>query len=93
MIVGENIFTMLLTKPFFGNFTTKPLADASKSTEALICLSCESRAEVDALVVKAVAAGGSAPNAVQDHGFMYAHGFEDPDGHLWEVVWNPQWSE
>ncbi|APR38229.1 VOC family protein [Paraburkholderia sp. SOS3] len=87
MIVGENIFTMLLTKPFFGNFTTKPLADASKSTEALICLSCESRAEVDGLVAKALAAGGSVPRKPQDYGFMYSHGFEDLDGHIWELAY------
>jgi uncharacterized protein len=53
----------------------------------LICLSCSSRAEVDELVRKAVAAGGSAPNAPQDHGFMYGHGFQDPDGHIWELAY------
>jgi uncharacterized protein len=87
MIVGENIFTMLLTRPFFSRFTSKPLADPSNSTEALICLSCESRAEVDNLVAKAVAAGGSAPRNPQDYGFMYSHGFEDPDGHIWELAY------
>jgi uncharacterized protein len=87
MIVGENIFTMLLTKPFFSNFTSKPLVDASKSTEALICLSCDSRGEVDSLVAKAIAAGGSAPREPQDYGFMYSHGFEDLDGHLWELAY------
>ena len=87
MIVGENIFTMLLTKPFFSNFTSKPLVDASKSTEALICLSCDSRDEVDDLVAKAIAAGGTAPRQPQDYGFMYSHGFEDPDGHIWEFAY------
>jgi uncharacterized protein len=87
MIVGENIFTMLLTKPFFSRFTSKPLVDSSKNTEALICLSCDSRAEVDDLVAKAVAAGGSAPRNPQDYGFMYSHGFEDPDGHIWELAY------
>ncbi|HEY3596404.1 MAG TPA: VOC family protein [Paraburkholderia sp.] len=87
MIVGENIYTMLLTKDFFKSFTSKPLCDPSQSTEALICLSCESRAEVDDLVAKAVAAGGAAPRAPQDYGFMYGHGFEDPDGHLWELMY------
>ncbi|MFC0399921.1 VOC family protein [Paraburkholderia rhizosphaerae] len=86
MIVGENIFTMLLTKPFFSTFTSKPLSDPSTSTEALICLSCDSRAEVDDLVAKAVAAGGTAPRKPQDYGFMYGHGFEDPDGHIWELA-------
>ncbi len=61
-------------------------ADAKATTECLLCLSCESRAEVDALVAKAVAAGGTAPRVPQDHGFMYGHGFEDLDGHTFELV-------
>ena len=87
MVISEDIFTMLLVEPFFQTFTKKPIADAKKSTEVLVCLSCDSRDEVDALVKKALAAGGTAPNAPQDHGFMYAHGFEDLDGHIWEVMW------
>lgn len=87
MVISEDIFTMLLVEPFFQTFTKKPIADASRSTEVLVCLSCDSRAEVDEMVRKAVAAGGTTPNAPQDHGFMYAHGFEDLDGHLWELVW------
>jgi uncharacterized protein len=87
MVISEDIFTMLLVEPFFQTFTKKPISDAKKSTEVLVCLSCDSREEVDALVKKALAAGGSAPNAPQDHGFMYAHGFEDLDGHVWELVW------
>jgi uncharacterized protein len=87
MVVAEDIFVMLLVEPFFQGFTKKRIADAKASTEVLVCLSCESRAEVDDLVKKALAAGGTAPNAPQDHGFMYGHGFEDPDGHLWELVW------
>lgn len=87
MVISEDIFAMLLVEPFFQTFTKKPVADARKSTEVLVCLSCDSREEVDALVKKALAAGGSAPNAPQDHGFMYGHGFEDLDGHVWELVW------
>jgi hypothetical protein len=87
MVISEDIFAMLLVESFFQTFTKKPIADAKKSTEVLVCLSCESRDEVDQLVKKALAAGGAAPNAPQDHGFMYAHGFEDPDGHVWELVW------
>ena len=86
LVLGDNLFAMLLTKPFFATFTAKPLSDPSRSTEVLICLSCESRGEVDDLVARALAAGGTAPRAPQDHGFMYGHGFEDPDGHLWELV-------
>ena len=87
MVISDDIFTMLLVEPFFQTFTKKPIADARRSTEVLVCLSCDSRAEVDELVKKALAAGATAPNAPQDHGFMYAHGFEDLDGHLWELVW------
>jgi hypothetical protein len=85
--IGENIYAMLLVKDFFKGFTGKPVADAKESTEVLTCLSCGSRAEVDELVAKAVAAGGTAPRAAQDHGFMYGHGFEDVDGHIWELVY------
>jgi hypothetical protein len=87
MVVAEDIFVMLLVEPFFQSFIKKRIADAKATTEVLVCLSCESRAEVDDLVKKALAAGGTAPNAPQDHGFMYTHGFEDPDGHLWELTW------
>ena len=86
VVVGENIHAMLLVKDFFKTFTGKPLSDASKQTEVLVCLSCENRSEVDALVAKAVAAGGTAPRAPQDHGWMYGHGFEDLDGHIWELM-------
>jgi predicted lactoylglutathione lyase len=87
MVVSETIYVMLLVEPFFQTFTKKPVANARETTEVLVSLSCDSRAEVDALVKKALAAGGTAPNAPQDHGFMYSHGFEDPDGHVWELVW------
>lgn len=86
MIVAENIFVMLLVERFFATFTDKPISDATKQTEVLVCLSADSRAEVDDLVAKAVAAGGTAPRQPQDHGFMYGHGFVDPDGHVWELV-------
>lgn len=87
MIVGENIFVMLLIESFFKTFTKKELCDAKKSTEVLVCLSCDSRAHVDELVAQASAAGGTIPRDPQDHGFMYAHAFEDLDGHIWELVY------
>jgi predicted lactoylglutathione lyase len=86
LVLGETLFAMLLTEPFFQGFTKKPVSDAKKATEVLVCLSCDSRAHVDDLVAKALAAGGQAPNPVQDLGFMYGHGFEDLDGHQWELV-------
>lgn len=87
MIVSDTIFVMLLTEAKFRTFTPKAICDATQSTEVLVCLSCESRAEVDDLVRKAVAAGGTTYNDPQDHGFMYAHGFQDLDGHIWELVY------
>ena len=87
VIADGSIYAMLLTEPFFKTFVDKPIVQAKEATEVLVCLSCESREEVDALVAKAVAAGGRAPRTAQDHGFMYAHGFEDIDGHVWELVW------
>jgi uncharacterized protein len=87
VIAQDSIFAMLLTEEFFKTFTSKPIASAHEVTEVLNCLSCESREEVDSLVAKAIAAGGKAPRAPQDHGFMYGHGFEDLDGHIWELVY------
>lgn len=87
MIVSEDIFVMLLTREKFETFTLKEICDATKSTEVLVCLSCESRDEVDDMVRKAVAAGGAAPMDSGDYGFMYQHGFEDLDGHLWELIY------
>ena len=86
LVIGENLYAMLLTEPFFQTFTDKTLIDAHTHVETLVCLSCESRAEVDDVVAKAVAAGGRTPRPPQDHGFMYGHAFEDLDGHIWELV-------
>ncbi|MFC0252919.1 VOC family protein [Massilia consociata] len=87
MIVSPDIYVMLLAEPFFQTFTNKPVSDAKTSTEVLLCLSCDSRAAVDELAAKARAAGGALPNAPKDYGFMYQHGFEDLDGHLWELAY------
>lgn len=85
--IADNIYAMLLTEPFFQGFTKLPVGDARRDTQVLIALSCDSRAEVDDMVAKAVAAGGTTPNAPVDHGFMFQHGFTDLDGHQWEVFW------
>jgi uncharacterized protein len=86
MIVGDNLFVMLLTEKFFGTFTSKTIVDATQATETLTCLACSSRQQIDDLVSKARAAGAKVSRAAQDHGFMYAHGYEDLDGHTWELV-------
>ena len=85
MIIGENIFAMLLVEKFFKTFIKKELCDARKSTEVLLALSVESRAKVDEMIQKAVDAGGREPNAPQDHGWTYVRDFEDINGHIWEV--------
>lgn len=87
MIVSDDIYVMLLVESFFKTFTPKPVADAKKTTEVLVCLSAESRAEVEEIVSKAVAAGARTPMPAQDHGFMFQHGFEDLDGHQWEYAY------
>ena len=87
MIISDDIFVMLVVEAFFKNFTKKDIADATKSTESIICLSTDSRDAVDNLVSKAVAAGATTPNDPQDQGFMYSHGFQDLDGHLWETMY------
>ena len=86
LVLGENLHAMLLVEEFFQTFTDKAIADARQTTEVLVCLSCDSREQVDTLVTKALAAGGQAPRPPQDHGFMYGHSFEDLDGHVWELV-------
>jgi uncharacterized protein len=87
MIVTDDIFVMLLTEEKFKTFTPKEICDTKKYTEALVCLSLESRAKVDDMVRKAVAAGGTTYNEAVDYGFMYGHGFQDLDGHLWELIY------
>ena len=87
MIVSDDIFVMLLTEEKFQTFTPKKICDAGKFTEVLVCLSLESRANLEEMVAKAVAGGGSTYNEPQDHGFMYAHGFQDLDGHIWELIY------
>ncbi|WP_435105093.1 VOC family protein [Arhodomonas sp. AD133] len=87
MVVADNIHVMLLTEPFFRTFTDKAVCDTQSHTEVLTCLSQDSREGVDRLVRLAVEAGGRVPRDPQDHGFMYAHAFEDLDGHTWELVY------
>lgn len=86
IVISEEIHIMVLTHGKFREFTPKEICDSAKATEVLLCLSCKSRAEVDETVSKAVAAGGSTYAEPKDYGFMYQHGFQDADGHQWELV-------
>ncbi|WP_291686109.1 VOC family protein [Bradyrhizobium sp.] len=88
MVVSETIHVMLLTHEKFRQFTPKKIADARTSSEVLICISADSRVAVDDMVGNAEAGGGVIdPAPKQDYGFMYGRSFEDPDGHIWEVMW------
>lgn len=86
MVISDSIYVMLLVEPFFQTFTPQPLCDARRQTEVITCLSAASRTAVDQLVDKAIAAGASEPMPARDYGFMYQRGFQDLDGHLWEIA-------
>ena len=87
VVISDTIFLMILTHPKFDGFLTKPRADTSKTTSALIALSCDSRAAVDTMTDAALKSGGSEPKPASDHGFMYTRTFHDPDGNVFEPLW------
>ena len=87
MVLSETIHVMLLTHDKFRQFTPKRIVDAREASEVLLCISADSRAGVDEITERALAAGGREPRAAEDHGFMYGRSFEDPDGHIWEPMW------
>jgi len=87
MVVAESIFVMLLTETKFKMFTPKEVCDATKYTEVLVCLTCPNREKIDEMILNAIAAGGTIYNEPRDHGFMYGHGFQDLDGHIWELIY------
>ena len=88
MVFSDTIHAMLLTHDKFRTFTPREISDPKTTSQVLICLSADSRDDVDATVVRAEVAGGTAdPTPTQDFGFMYGRSFDDPDGHIWEVMW------
>jgi predicted lactoylglutathione lyase len=87
MVISDDIYAMLLTHAKFREFTRKEIADATKVTEVLTCLSADSKAAVDRLADAALAAGGTEAREPMDYGVMYGRSFQDPDGHIWEVIW------
>lgn len=87
MVVSDTIYVMLLTHQKFQEFIPHSISDATKDTEVLICLSCDSREAVKEIIEKAVAAGATTFRDAQDYGFMYGHAFQDLDGHIWEYMW------
>jgi len=86
-VVEGGIHVMLMTEAFFRSLIGKPSVQATEANEVIICLSCESREEVDTIIATARANGARIPHPPEDHGFMYDQGFEDLDGHLWNLVW------
>jgi predicted lactoylglutathione lyase len=87
MIIGENIFAMLLVEKFYKTFTDKEICDSAKSTEAILALTAESREKVDEMMNNVISAGGIETRKPQDHGWMYVRSFQDLDGHLWEIFY------
>lgn len=87
MIIGENIFVMLLVEPFFTSFIPNSVADSSKVSEVIVALACSSREEVTALTTRAFDVGAKKYKDPEDHGFMFGWGFQDLDGHFWEPFW------
>lgn len=86
MVLGENIYVMLLTEEKFSQFTDRKIADGHQTSEMLIAIDAPSRGAVDEMVNKALEAGGSLYSKPQDHGWMYQNSFADLDGHQWEVL-------
>ncbi len=91
LVVSDQAMVMLLEEPRFRDFISDDICDTSTAREVLLCVSADSREEVDSLLDRALAAGGTAWMEPQDHGFMYGRAFRDLDGHVWEVMWmDPQ---
>ncbi len=93
MVISDEIFVMLLLEEFFKTFTSKEISDTDKNSEVILAITAESRDAVNELVNKAFSAGGKKSKDPEDHGWMYGWGFQDPDGHLWEVFFMDQNSE
>ncbi len=87
MVISDTIYVMILTEPFFKEFTKKEIADTSKENEVILCLSADSKEEVDTMIKNALAAGATDPSEIQDYGWMYNRGFKDLDGHAWEFTY------
>jgi len=97
MVLSDTISVMLLSHPFYSTFTSKPIADAHGSSQVMLCISCDSPAEVDRIIDAAATAGGKidqSPRSETGGGPMYGRDFEDPDGHQWEPMWmDPEFAE
>lgn len=91
MAWSDVITFQLLARDYFATFTSKQICDARSTCQVLLCLSCESREQVDSLSGIAAANGGKAVRDAIDFGFLYNRAVEDPDGHVLELAWmNPE---
>ncbi|MBZ0202475.1 MAG: hypothetical protein K8I03_05615 [Ignavibacteria bacterium] len=86
-VISETIYIMLLLNNYFKDYTTKPVADASKTTEVINCLSAANRDHVNEQVDKALEAGATVSKEPIDFEFMYGRSFNNPDDHIWEIMW------
>jgi predicted lactoylglutathione lyase len=86
VVIDDNIFAMLLVEDFFATFADGTVADAHTTREVIVCLSCESREQVDETIAKAIAAGGKPGRPAAADGPMYGGSFHDLDGHVWELM-------
>lgn len=85
LVLGEKAQVMLLSKAYFISFSGREIADTKTHSQTITALQLPNREAVDELVAKAVAAGAKTPRPSKDYGFMYQHGFDDLDGHIWEA--------
>jgi predicted lactoylglutathione lyase len=86
LVIGENIHAMLLSERRFRTLIPNAVCDTNRATEVLLSFSVGTRARVDEIVRSAVRGGGMIYNAPEERGAGYGHGFQDLDGHIWEVV-------
>ena len=87
MVVDENIFVMLLTEDRFKDFINDEIADAATTTEAILCVSVDSKEQIDETIAKAIAASGKAWKPAMNEGPMHGGSFQDIDGHVWELLY------
>lgn len=87
IVWSDDVFFMVLTREYFGTFTDKQVVDAQSAAQVLVALSRDSRADVDDVLGKGLAAGGTEPRDAQDYGFMYSRDLEDPDGNVLEFLY------
>jgi predicted lactoylglutathione lyase len=87
IVFSDTIYAMLLTHDKYRQFNAKPIADARATSEVMVCLSADSRDEVNALMDAALKAGATESRPTEDLGFMFHRCFDDLDGHTWELMW------